>query len=174
MDGLVKLGKIAVAPLLEKLDGHNYSARAWAIRAIALLGDPRGLDTLLQALREDFALSVRRAAAKGIGAIHWSEIPASERYNAQSQAFVTLRDGLKDEEWVVRYAVVVGLQLLAVAVATDQETSHANAQQELLTSIHHELNALIATEPEVAVKARLTLAVEVVKSLTFDDDHRGD
>ncbi len=167
VDGLVKLGKIAVAPLLEKLDGHNYSARAWAIRAIALIGDPRGLDTLLQALREDFALSVRRAAAKGIGALHWEEISVSERYDAQCQAFTTLRHGLHDEEWVVRYAVVVGLQLLAQAVATDHEDpDRRTAKTELLSSMGQELKSLIDQEPEVAVKARLTLAVDVLTSLT--------
>lgn len=174
VDGLVKLGKVAVTPLLEKLDGHNYSARAWAIRAIALIGDARGLATLLQALREDFALSVRRAAAKGIGALHWQEISATERDDAQRQAWTALQQSLTDEEWVVRYAVVVGLQLLAEAVATDPE-GHGDlapqqlaAKRELITAIGQDLDSRITQEPEIAVQARLALALEIIERLKVD------
>ena len=67
VDGLVQIGEPAVKPLLELLDNYNYGARAWAVRAMAGIGDPRGLNTLLDAAKNDFALSVRRAAARGLG-----------------------------------------------------------------------------------------------------------
>jgi phycocyanobilin lyase subunit beta len=70
VDGLVQIGEPAVKPLLELLDNYNYGARAWAVRAMAGIGDPRGLNTLLDAAKNDFALSVRRAAARGLGTIH--------------------------------------------------------------------------------------------------------
>ncbi|HLO48947.1 MAG TPA: HEAT repeat domain-containing protein, partial [Kamptonema sp.] len=34
VDGLIQIGEPAVLPLLEQLDGYNYGARAWAIRAL--------------------------------------------------------------------------------------------------------------------------------------------
>ncbi|NJO94538.1 MAG: HEAT repeat domain-containing protein, partial [Hydrococcus sp. RM1_1_31] len=40
VEGLIQLGKPAVTPLLELLDGYNYGARAWALRALAGIGDP--------------------------------------------------------------------------------------------------------------------------------------
>ena len=47
VDGLVRLGEVAVMPILKLLDGYNYGARAWAIRALAEIGDNRAIDLLL-------------------------------------------------------------------------------------------------------------------------------
>ena len=67
VDGLIGIGKPAVLPLLELLSDDNYGARAWALRALSGIGDPRSLPQLLDTAKNDFALSVRRAAAKGLG-----------------------------------------------------------------------------------------------------------
>jgi phycocyanobilin lyase beta subunit len=104
VDGLVALGQDAVPALLEQLDGYNYGARAWAIRALSMIGDPRALDVLLETARGDFALSVRRAAAKGLGFITWDALPEERRTIAQASAIDTLLIALEDPEWVVRYA----------------------------------------------------------------------
>ena len=40
VDGLIQIGEPAVLPLLEQLDGYNYGARAWAVRALAELATP--------------------------------------------------------------------------------------------------------------------------------------
>lgn len=119
VDGLVQIGEPAVTPLLEQLDRHNYSARAWAIRALAGIGDPRGLITLLGAATADFALSVRRAAARGLGSMKWHWFPNEELLEiAQEEALEALLFvAQQDEEWVVRYAAVVGLQSLAQAIS---------------------------------------------------------
>ena len=66
VEGLISLGTAAVDALLQ-LDPENYGARAWAVRALAGIGDVRGLELLLDALGSDVAASVRRAAAKGLG-----------------------------------------------------------------------------------------------------------
>ena len=50
VDGLIAGGPSAVSALLEGLDDRNYGARAWAVRALAGIGDVRGLDLLEQAL----------------------------------------------------------------------------------------------------------------------------
>ena len=46
VDGLIALGSPAVEPLLSRLDPRNYGARAWAVRALAGIGDVRGLELL--------------------------------------------------------------------------------------------------------------------------------
>ncbi|NEO27753.1 MAG: HEAT repeat domain-containing protein, partial [Kamptonema sp. SIO4C4] len=74
VEGLVKLGDVAVPVLLENIDGYDYGARAWANRALAEIGHPHALDNLLEAASSDFALSVRRAATKGLGSLQWSKL----------------------------------------------------------------------------------------------------
>ncbi len=110
VDGLIQIGEPAVKGLLEQLDSHNYTARAWAIRALAGIGDPRGLITLLGAATADFALSVRRAAARGLGTMKWHWFPDELLEIAQEEALdALLFVAGHDEEWVVRYSAVVGL-----------------------------------------------------------------
>lgn len=74
VEGLISLGTAAVDALLQ-LDPENYGARAWAVRALAGIGDVRGLELLLDALGSDVAASVRRAAAKGLGQLQLDELP---------------------------------------------------------------------------------------------------
>ena len=119
VDGLVAIGVSAVGPLLDKLDGYNYGARAWAIRALAGIGDPRGQPLLLEAAASDFAMSVRRAAARGLGSLRWTDVPVGQRYGYWHRSLVQLLSVVEDEEWVVRYAAVVGLALLG-AVESDE------------------------------------------------------
>jgi phycocyanobilin lyase subunit beta len=117
VDGLIHIGEPAIAGILGQLDQHNYTARAWAIRALAGIGDPRGLVTLLGAATADFALSVRRAAAKGLGTMKWHWFPDDLLEIAQEEALEALLFvAQQDDEWVVRYSAVVGLQALAAAV----------------------------------------------------------
>jgi phycocyanobilin lyase subunit beta len=117
VDGLIHIGEPAVPALLEQLDQHNYTARAWAIRALAGIGDPRGLVTLLGAATADFALSVRRAAARGLGCMKWHWFPEDLLEIAQEEALESLLFVVQqDDEWVVRYSAVVGLQALAAAL----------------------------------------------------------
>ena len=79
-----RIGKEAVEPLLSSLDAHNYGARAWAVRALAGIGDVRGLDVLEDALSHDIGPSVRRAAARGLG-------PALRRSRPEDRAPVRER-----------------------------------------------------------------------------------
>jgi phycocyanobilin lyase beta subunit len=66
VEGLIALGQVVIAPLLEQVDDYNYGARAWAVRVFAGIGDPKALDLLMTSALEDFSPSVRRAATKGI------------------------------------------------------------------------------------------------------------
>ncbi|BAZ07822.1 HEAT repeat domain-containing protein [Calothrix sp. NIES-3974] len=155
VDGLVKIGKPAVTPLLELIDNYNYGARAWAVRALAGIGDPRGLETLLDAAKNDFALSVRRAAARGLGIIKWQELPLEEAKIAQQRAYEVLTVVCQDPEWVVRYAGVVGLERLAIAIF--------KVQGELVVKITSDLEKVMAEDEEVSLRTRAELALQTLR-----------
>jgi phycocyanobilin lyase beta subunit len=109
VDGLVAIGPDAVPTILNNLDARNYGARAWAVRALAGLADERGLEVLVDALLHDVGPSVRRAAARGLGDLVLNPEPdrAADQFNL---CIRSLEEGSEDGEWVVRYAVVVGLE----------------------------------------------------------------
>nr|YP_002049260.1 phycocyanin alpha phycocyanobilin lyase; CpcF [Paulinella chromatophora]ACB43050.1 phycocyanin alpha phycocyanobilin lyase; CpcF [Paulinella chromatophora] len=110
VDGLVALGEKAVIPLLTNLDQYNYGARAWGIRALALIGDVRGIEVLEIALKDDIAPSVRRAAARGLGNLNLMPLLPAEQILIEERCLIALETGCHDAEWIVRYAVVVGLE----------------------------------------------------------------
>ncbi|MGB5967594.1 MAG: HEAT repeat domain-containing protein [Spirulinaceae cyanobacterium] len=149
VEGLIVLGKVAVPSLLEQLDGYNYGARAWAIRALAAIGDPRALDTLLSAAKSDFSQSVRRSAARGLGIIEWSEVEATEVQSKQNQVLQTLLQVCQDVEWVVRYGAVVGLESLSL---------NANSP-EISQEISAHLTQVIVQDSELIIQARANLAL---------------
>lgn len=158
VEGLIQIGIPAVTPLLEKLDGYNYGARAWAIRALAGIGDPRGHDLLLDAAVTDFALSVRRAAARGLGNIRWQDLPKEQRAERQEKSQTALIKVTEDEEWVVRYAATVGLQSLAIAQVNLEQTVGDIVQT--LEPIINCLKNLAQQDETLAVKARAKWALQ--------------
>ncbi len=158
VDGLIQIGEPAVLPLLELLDGYNYGARAWAIRALAGIGDPRGLETLLEAAKNDFALSVRRAAARGLGKIRWEELPSEQVQPAQEQALAALLQVSQDPEWVVRYAAITGLQELAIALTP----SHIDSALQILAHFDRR----VEQDDNLAVIARIWLAQKEIVDYT--------
>lgn len=149
VEGLVQLGEVAVQPLLELLDRHNYSARAWAVRALAGIGDPRGLDLLLEAAQTDLALSVRRAAARGLGNLRWHALSVERVESAQDQALQALWVAAEDDEWIVRYAAVVGLQALAREIQGDRRAQ-----------IWDRLTQMEAIDESLSVRARIQWAMQ--------------
>jgi phycocyanobilin lyase subunit beta len=158
VEGLICLGDAAVVPLLEQLDGYNYGARAWAVRALAGIGDPRGLDILLSAAKNDFAMSVRRAATRGLGAIDWEKLDSNPQQSAQSQALEALLQISHDHEWVVRYAAVLSLQSLAIAVA--------KTRLDWFVQIQSHLNHLSQSDESLTIRARVQLAQQKLQELS--------
>jgi phycocyanobilin lyase beta subunit len=151
VNGLIQLGEPAVSPLLEQLDLHNYTARAWAIRALAGIGDPRGLITLLGVATTDFAPSVRRAAARGLGMMKWHWFPPDLLEIAQEEALEALLFvAQQDEEWVVRYSAIVGLQALANAIA--------RTNSEWRSQIQSQFEHMATTDSSWAVRTRAWMA----------------
>ena len=155
VDGLIDIGEPAVPYLLENLDDYNYGARAWATRAFAGIGDPRALDLLLNAASTDFSLSVRRAAARGLGFINWYKLPSQEILPAQKRVLDVLLLVCEDGEWVVRYAAVVGLQALLEVVSENSE---------FVKQILDKFQYLREKDPEIAVRARSQMAIKALVS----------
>jgi phycocyanobilin lyase beta subunit len=168
VDGLIRIGIPAVDPLLAVLSDQNYGARAWALRALAGIGDPRALTLLIETAKTDHALSVRRAAARGLGTLRWQDLPMAAVGATQTQVLEALTEVLEDPEWVVRYAAVVGLQSVAV-VAT---------QSGAIASVRSLLQTLVQTDSDPAVVARARLALEELSRLAqvvmFDTPDDGD
>jgi phycocyanobilin lyase subunit beta len=156
VEGLIQLGKPAVKPLLELLDGYNYGARAWALRALAGIGDPQALELLLDAAQNDFALSVRRAAARGLGTLHWDELPPDAVAPTQARVIEALIVISQDYEWIVRYAAITGLQELAIASAL--------SDPDLTRKILAHCDRLVEQDDNLAVIARIWLAQKEIQA----------
>ncbi|MCC5598804.1 HEAT repeat domain-containing protein [Nostoc favosum] len=155
VDGLIAIGEAAVSPLLQLIDDYNYGARAWAIRALAGIGDVRALDTLLEAAKTDFSLSVRRAAARGLGTLRWHQVPPEKLESIQTQVLEALLLISQDPEWVVRYAAVTSLETLAIAIAVtlpDQASRITNQLQQMLD-----------TDVDLGVRTRVKFAQEKIQ-----------
>lgn len=153
--GLIQLGEPAVPALLEQLDLDNYTARSWAIRALAGIGDSRGLLTLLTAATTDISMSVRRAAAKGLGQMKWHQFPSNSLEDIQTEVLKALLFiAQKDEEWVVRYAAVVGLESLALEYQKSQEENG-------LAQVQHKFKQMAQQEDSLTVRARIWKAQKV-------------
>ena len=114
--GLIALGRDVVPILLVSLNVGNYGARAWVIRAIATLRDPRGLDLLEHALNADIAPSVRRSATRGLAEM---ELEGPNLFKDFSRCCEALFKAAADDEWIVRYAAAFGLEQRFCQNSTD-------------------------------------------------------
>ena len=148
VDGLISLGEPSVLPLLELLDGYNYSARAWALRALSGIGDPRSLSLLLDTAQNDFALSVRRAAARGLGTIKWAQMNDDDVPAAQAEVLQVLLGICCDPEWVVRYSAIAGVERLLQGLVVGDVRSGAIGL----------LEKLAVEDEDLTVRARAELA----------------
>lgn len=108
VEGLVSYGDQAVPVIIQNLDDHDYAARYQGIRALVQLAHPDSFDTFVWGLTEDFAPSVRRASAKGLGILK------------DHRAIPVLLSVIADPDWAVRYAVVMGLESFVQDPAVQQ------------------------------------------------------
>ncbi len=150
VDGLIEIGEPSVLPILQQLDGYNYGARAWAVRVLSGIGDPRGLEILLDSALTDFALSVRRAATRGLGTVQWDQLLPEQILPTQFRVFEVLLQTAQDSEWIVRYATVVSLQALGLSVRIIQPQWYEHLLQQL--------EQMMNTDETLAVCARAQLA----------------
>lgn len=155
--GLIQLGEAAVLPLIELLDDYNYGARAYSIRALAAIADPRALEVLLTAAATDFAPSVRRAAAKGLGTLRWFQLSPEEAIAGQTRTLATLQQITQDADWSIRYAATVGMATLAQA-----SLAQPSPQVEFASQIASHLMQQVETETDLAVQARIRVALSTI------------
>jgi phycocyanobilin lyase beta subunit len=155
VDGLIAIGEASVQPLLELIDNYNYGARAWAVRALAGIGDVRALDTLLEAAKSDFSLSVRRAAARGLGTLRWYQVPSEKLESIQTQVLEALLLISQDPEWVVRYAAVTSLETLAIAISV--------TLPEQASRITNQLQQMLDTDVDLGVRTRVKFAQQKIQ-----------
>lgn len=149
VEGLIQLGSPAAQAILNNLDDYNYGARAWALRALAGIGEPAALPLLLSAAREDFSLSVRRAATYGLGRLRWTDLAESDRLVQQQQCLEALQLCLQhDPEWVVRYAAAAALEALALQALTYRAEIQAVLAQHCQAEV----------DPTVQARSRLALS----------------
>jgi phycocyanobilin lyase subunit beta len=154
VDGLIAIGSPAVDALLQ-LDPRNYGARAWAVRALAGIGDVRGLELLIDALLTDVGPSVRRAAAKGLGCLRLAGLDDTARTTIELRCLEALLGGCSDGEWVVRYAVTVGLEGLALAgrwPRPDQRWQHTSGALVTLADRAHEATRVVQLRAALALQ----------------------
>jgi phycocyanobilin lyase beta subunit len=156
VQGLIDLGDVAVPQLIELIDDYNYGARAYSFRAIATIAHPQALDTLINAALTDFSPSVRRAAAAGLGKLRFDELPPSSQKTAIERSQETLTQLTADSDWGIRYAAIVGLQLLAKNPTVEDPN--------LVTKIANQLQELSLVDGDVVIKARSTLALTSIEA----------
>lgn len=115
VNDLVSIGRTTVEPLINLVDDGDYEPRAYAVKALAMIGDPRSLEILVKCAEADFDTSVRRIAIKGLGSIRWdwAEWDAHTVKSCQTRILDLLNLMLEDEDWSIRYATIVALHLVA-------------------------------------------------------------
>ena len=144
--GLVDCGAAAVEPLLNSLDERDYVSRAWTVRALSALQDPRGLSVLQRAVANDIGPSVRQAAAYGLGRLQGND------ESLLRQCLNSLELACSDSEWSVRYAGVAALeQRLQQSLPTELDNRarallQQRSQQDLDDTLVVRLRALLALE----------------------------
>jgi HEAT repeat protein len=179
VDDLVKIGQVAVEPLLAVLDDPDPNVRAGAARALGKIGDTRALGSLIFRLRHDMDAEVRKSA---VWALHMG----------QPQAIPPLVDALCDpDEWVRFGAVIVlakfgpaALEPLAQALCHSNPLVRANAAEALgrigdtsaaaaLTAVLSDPDAQVWQQAAISL-GRMGDARAVHPLITIVRDHHSD
>lgn len=147
LSSIIAWGDAAVVPLMTQMDEYNYGARAYSMRALATIASLQSLEVLTKAAITDFAPSVRRAAAKGLGNLQWQDLPELEQADTQQQVFTALTSLCESGDWSIRYAGIVGLQALGM-----RNQALGQTVGDFLVQYQHR-------EQERSVQARIQLAV---------------
>lgn len=124
VSALASAGKPAIPPLLTGVAAFNYSVNAYALRALALIGDPDTIDVCTACAVSGPIPNVRRAACKALGALRFTKEeneggPTSNGNKDESgngddraqKAFDRLLYLAQNEpDWGVRYAAIVAVE----------------------------------------------------------------
>lgn len=173
VDALVNVyGRRAVPTLLRGVAAFNYAVNAYALRALARIGDASVAAVATKCALRGPIPNVRRAAVRCLGALRYDE-PASLRAciddglepggaddgdgapadgaGSAADAADTLLALLDDSDWTVRYAAMPSLQRLIDSGQCDA------ARRE---TFHDQLREHAANDADEAVRTRAVLALQ--------------
>lgn len=103
VDILVRLGRVAVPPLLDEVRSADHDVRKFAIDILGEIGDQRAVPLLLAALGDDDG-NVRAAAAENLGKLRAAEaVPA-------------LLDAMRHPDLLLRFTILESLGRIGAAV----------------------------------------------------------
>lgn len=165
IDALACANRSAVPVLLTGVAAFNYAVNAYALRALARIGDPTTMDVCTACAVRGPIPNVRRAACRALGALHFDNTTDA---TTAFTTLIALADG--EPDWGVRYAAIVALEhfyalclidaslaedVLFVLRSTMEGRSHA-------AKITPSLNPLSRDESSVdpAVSARAAVAFD--------------
>lgn len=98
----------AVPALLRGVAAFNYAVNAYALRALARIGDPAVADVALACAARGPIPNVRRAACRALAALRYERAPDAARAFA-----LLLRLADAEPDWGVRYAAIAALEQFA-------------------------------------------------------------
>lgn len=105
VDALASAGAPAIPSLLRGVAAFNYAVNAYALRALARIGDPSVIDVALTCAVKGPIPNVRRAAVRALGALEYKDKEESRR---AFEEIVKLADA--EPDWGVRYAALAALE----------------------------------------------------------------
>lgn len=116
VSALADAGDAAIAPLLTGVAAFNYAVNAYALRALARIGDPAVADVCIACARRGPIPNVRRAACRALAALHFQ---STDTARDAFSCLVKLADAELD--WGVRYAAIVALEKFEALHVIDPE-----------------------------------------------------
>eukprot|EP00871_Galdieria_phlegrea_P002149 jgi/Galph1/2935/GphlegSOOS_G1598.1 len=143
LDAIVSYGSSSMPYLLKATAAFNYSVNAYALKALARLGDVSVLEICLQCAYHGTVPNVRRAAVRSLGSLKYSDI---ERRSVVEN----LASFLCDSEWSVRYAAVVSMEKLSNSMEN---------QDPIKDLLQSKLKETSVSDKDPVVRSRALLAV---------------
>lgn len=170
VDALVDAyGRRAVPMLLRGVAAFNYAVNAYALRALARIGDPSVAEVARTCALKGPIPNVRRAAIRCLGALRyndWMDVGGDDdngdgdgsgretatatatRCEAVARAADALLQLMDDSDWSVRYA----------AISSTERLVRGDARETVRARFVDKLRQMAAADPDEVVRARAALS----------------
>lgn len=173
IEALARADRFAVPVLLTGVAAFNYAVNAYALRALARIGDPTTMDVCTACAVRGPIPNVRRAACRALGALHFENVTDA---TTAFTTLVALADG--EPDWGVRYAAIVALErfhalhfidaphaedVLNVLRAT--EMGRSRVTQHVLPIVQSSPDEIVV---DPAVSARAAVALDILNDRFLD------
>ncbi len=170
VEALVKAGKASVPSLIIGVGAFNYAVNAYALRALAGVGDPSVAAVCTACAQKGPIPGVRRAACAALAALRFHDPEAAHR---AYDVLLRIADG--EPDWGVRYAAVVGIERFVASELLDDETIELGVHvlesilsgERVFPPVSDDVEEETASRAELksdpTVVARATVALEVLR-----------